>query len=142
MKQNFVAAALMLLMTACTTTGNGAHSNQTPAGTYGNDLGQSCRVSGESSRMYEVTPTIVSVGSINDDDLAKLDAKRLDGCASIEFQIDGDGRPVNIRLLKENPKGYGIGTNTIAQIKATRFEEPKTRGEWYFKNRVIITSDR
>lgn len=147
MKKLLAANALSLilfitLLTACNAGGiNSSIPAKAPIGASANEMGQSCRKSEDNGRMYEVIPTTSSSSEFNKNTYAKLKQKHLDGCASVEFQIDNDGTPTHIRLLKESPKGYGVGAGFIEQMKATRFEPPAKNGEWYFKNSVILTSD-
>ena len=91
--------------------------------------------------MYEVAPEKTSSPEFSSATYNKLKHKHLDGCASLEFQITQDGTPTHIRLLKESPKGVGVGAGFVEEMKATRFEAPAKNGEWYFKNSVILTSD-
>ena len=132
----------MSFLTACNAGGiNSSIPAKAPIGASGNAVGQSCRKSQDSRRMYEVVPEKTSSPEFSSVTYSKLKHKRMDGCASVEFQIDADGEPTHIRLLKESPKGYGVGTSFTEQLKATRFEAPAKTGEWYFKNSVILTSD-
>ena len=142
MKQILALFAVIGLLTACNASGiNSSIPAKAPIGASANEMGQSCRKSEDNGRMYEVIPSTTSSPEFSSVTYNKLKHKRMDGCASVEFQIDPDGTPTHIRLLKENPKGYGVGTGFVEQLKATRFEAPAKNGEWYFKNSVIFTDD-
>ncbi len=142
MKNITALLVLMALLTACTAGGiNSSIPAKAPIGASGNEVGQSCRKSEDNRRMYEVAPEKTSSPEFSSATYNKLKHKHLDGCASLEYQIDCDGKPTHIRLLKENPKGYSVGASFAEQLKATQFEPPAKNGEWYFKNNVILTSD-
>lgn len=133
---------LIALLSACSAGGiKSSIPTKAPIGASGNAVGQTCRKSEDNRRMYEVAPERQSSPKLSEATYNKLKRKHLDGCASMEFQIDSDGTPTHIRLLKESPKGYGVGTGFVEALKATRFEPPAKSGEWYFKNSVILTSD-
>lgn len=63
----------------------------------------------------------------------KAKAEGVNGCASVEYKIDKHGNPSHVKLLVENPKGFGFGHTAIEQIKGTRFEKPKQANQSYWR---------
>jgi outer membrane biosynthesis protein TonB len=61
-----------------------------------------------------------------------LDA-HMDGCASVKYKIDAGGHATNIKVLKEEPQGYGFGQTAVTQLKHTKFEKPAKANKWYWK---------
>jgi TonB family protein len=64
---------------------------------------------------------------------AALDA-RINGYAGVEFQLDATGVPRNIKVVCEQPTGYGIGEAFVEALRQEKFEPTPGLDEWHYQN--------
>jgi hypothetical protein len=106
------------------------------------NAGQKCRLTDAEYNKFNgvasnaIKPPDPSIDRIPE----KLKAARLDGCAVVEYQLDDNGKPINLHTLHEEPTGYGIAENTKDSIIHTTFRAPAKQGEWNFTKTVMVTS--
>jgi len=65
---------------------------------------------------------------------------RVDGCAGVEFQLDQDGHPVNLNILKEAPVGYGFADMLLQRLTKDTFKPSANPNQWYYVSTAYITS--
>jgi hypothetical protein len=128
-----VAIITFISLNACTRNELMVLTPQNPMGgsVISRNIAERCNVGPEESKKYSPTPEIANHYL----DLHQTSERPIDGCASIEYQLDAQGNPINGRVLKEDPAGYNIGSEFLRNVMATKFV-PQPQGRWYYMNKV------
>lgn len=69
-----------------------------------------------------------------------VQANHIDGCVAVMFHLAADGTPIDIKLVTENPIGYGLGDFVIREITATKFQPHPEESNWYYEVRRFYPS--
>ena len=59
-------------------------------------------------------------------------AARINGCVGVLFRLRADGVPVDVKVVAEDPDGYGLGAYVAEQLAAARFE-PSGDDGWHYE---------
>jgi hypothetical protein len=106
-------------------------------------IANECDVSKEENEKYSDDMPAELIQTRIYHDKAAIDEmyyRHIDGCASIEFQLNDQGIPFNARILKEIPTGYNIGSSLLNTTLATKYEPRPSHGKWYFIKSALMTS--
>lgn len=121
MKKILLASVSLILLASC------AHR--------GDEVYKACTLTKQEQTSYaDNTPIAIAAPTFAgmDTRLQKARDAHVSGCASVGFQIDGNGNPYNITVVKEAPKGYGFGDEAVFQIQNTKYTPPTKANELYF----------
>ncbi len=54
------------------------------------------------------------------------------GCAGVLFRLGPDGRPIDLRVVVESPRGFGFGEVALKAIAATHFKPNPNDAGWHY----------
>lgn len=59
------------------------------------------------------------------------------GCAGVLFRITPEGRATDLRVMVEDPPGFGFGEAVIEGLEQTRFQPNPDDGTWHYSNATL-----
>lgn len=64
---------------------------------------------------------------------AAVQTDHIAGCAGVMFRLAADGTPIDLKLVTENPTGYGLGDFVIREIAAAKFQPYPAESNWHYE---------
>jgi predicted aspartyl protease len=99
--------------------------------------GDGCQAPGDLLASLSHAPlVVVSETRLDPPDAAR--AAHVDGCVGVLFRLTPDGVPRDLKIVAEQPPGYGLGAYVMRQIAAARFEPSPDTGWHYEVQRVDL----
>ncbi len=98
-------------------------------------LAQPCILPQDLEEGKYATAKIVSQAYAASTDRAKAD--HMSGCAAVQFHLNSDGTTRDVKLVRENPKDYGFGTQIVHVAEASVYQAPADVDKWYLQISVI-----
>jgi hypothetical protein len=84
----------------------------------------------EDKELHYLSVGRVPVQSIKQGEFVR--SRHQSGCAALVFKLDMDGRPKDIRVLREIPVDGGYGTAAIEDLRRSKFNPPPSRDTMYY----------
>ncbi len=101
------------------------------------EVAKPCFLSDVERQKYSpVTPTVIGASFNTPPQKAK--DSHVNGCAGAKFQLDQNGKPTNIDIVKENPKNYGFGETLVQDIQKETFKGPTDTSLWFYTSTATV----
>lgn len=100
--------------------------------------GAGCQAPGDLQASLSHAPLVVmSEKKLDPPDAAR--AAHVDGCVGVLFRLTPDGVPLDVKIVAEQPPGYGLGAFVTLEIAAARFAPSPDTGWHYEVQRVDLS---